>query len=267
MAIGIGSKSALGSAASAHRLLPARLQARRARAQRERSRDIIVAESDARSVRWGWGRGGATVLLAGSGWKNIQACVCRSMERCAVRAQSSSSRPISSLRGPLRNRSSGPSSSRCFFRRLRVAEAVQSALHEPDPPLADRLPRQPGPLRGLSQRRHPALVRAGQHNPRPLGQRLRRRPLARQGLQRRALHIGQNQRDKLRTRHSPSLQTAKSSRTQNTRANSSPLPPRPAADFSCSRAADGATRVGGLLALLRDEKRIVRAVLQRRRGW
>jgi hypothetical protein len=98
----------------------------------------------------------------------------------------------------------------------RVTEAVQPALREPDPPLADRLPRQPGPGRDPGQRRDPVLVRAGQHHPGPPGQRLRRRPLTRQSLQRRALSIRQDQRDKLRARHPPSLQPAKSSKTQDT---------------------------------------------------
>ena len=100
----------------------------------------------------------------------------------------------------------------------RVRERIHPAPHEPDPPLADRLPRQPGPGRDPGQRRDPALVRAGQHNPRPLGQRLRRRPLARQRHQRRALSVRQDQRNKLRARHLPSLQPANPSRTQDTRA-------------------------------------------------
>jgi hypothetical protein len=57
----------------------------------------------------------------------------------------------------------------------------------------------------------------GQHHPRPLGERLRRRLLPRQRLQRRALGISQNQRDKLRTRHPSRLLPAKLSMTQDTR--------------------------------------------------
>jgi hypothetical protein len=58
------------------------------------------------------------------------------------------------------------------------------------------------PGRGAPVR--PSVLRAGQHDPRPQGQRLRRRPLADQSLQRRALRIGQQQRGKPRARHSPS---------------------------------------------------------------
>ena len=99
----------------------------------------------------------------------------------------------------------------------RVRQALQPALHEPHPPLADRLPRHPGPGGDRRQRRDPAVLRAGQHDPRPQGQRLRRRPLADQRLQSLALSIGQQQRDKLRARHPPSLQPAKLSMTQDTR--------------------------------------------------
>jgi hypothetical protein len=99
----------------------------------------------------------------------------------------------------------------------RVAQCADASLQEPDPPLAGRLPRHPGPLRNPGQRRDPALLRAGQHDPRPPSQRLRRRPLARQSLQRRAL-IRHRARSagQARTRHQPSLQPANSSKTQDT---------------------------------------------------
>ena len=78
------------------------------------------------------------------------------------------------------------------------------------------LPRYIQPGRDRRQRCRPVLLRAGQHDPRPQRQRLRRRPLADQRLQRLALSIGQQQRDKLRARHAPSLQPATIFLTQDT---------------------------------------------------
>jgi hypothetical protein len=98
----------------------------------------------------------------------------------------------------------------------RVGQGVHPSLREPHPPLADGLPRHPGAPGDPRQRRDPRLLRTGQHHPRPLGKRLRRRPLPRQRLQQRALGISQNQRDKLRTRHPASLLPAKLSMTQDT---------------------------------------------------
>jgi hypothetical protein len=88
----------------------------------------------------------------------------------------------------------------------RVGQGVRPALQEPHPPLADGLPRHPGSLRDPRQRGDPGLLRAGQHDPRPLGKGLRRRPLAGQRLQRRALAIRKHQGDKLRAGHAPSPQ-------------------------------------------------------------
>ena len=51
-----------------------------------------------------------------------------------------------------------------------VRQPVHPVLGEPHPPLTDRLPRYPGPGRDSRQRRHPALLRAGQRDPGPLGQ-------------------------------------------------------------------------------------------------
>jgi hypothetical protein len=97
-----------------------------------------------------------------------------------------------------------------------LAETIKNARKAYSTAVADAKVARDGLIAADSQRRDPVLVRAGQHHPGPLGQRLRSRPLTRQRLQRRALSIRQDQRDKFRARHKPSLKPAKSSKTQDT---------------------------------------------------